>query len=100
MFAAYDLRLPDLPADRFFIAAMEMVGVVVDRQGVFFSVQRELTFRNAIAHATDRAAEILIAFTFVAAHVIKSIDDVSQFSVPIRHMQFHQRRSEGRHLGD
>ena len=78
---------------------MQMIQIIVDRQRVLFSVQRELAFSDSIANATSRASEILVIFRFVTRNVIPTEDTIRDRSVLVGQMQFSQRRTASHDLG-
>ena len=77
-----------------------MVGIIVSRQCVLFTIERKLALGDAVTNAAGGAAKVLVTVALVAGHVVKAVNHVHQIAVLIRQVQFHERGAVGGHLGD
>ena len=77
-----------------------MVGIIVSRQCVLFTIERKFAFGDAVAHAAGGAAKVLVTVALVTGHVVKAVNHICEVAVLIRQVQFHERGAVGGHLGD
>ena len=75
-------------------AAMQMIGIVVDGQGVFLPVENELALGDAVGHPTGCHAKVRVAVE-IAFKVIVAQHDVAQCAVFVRHMHLGEHRPVG-----
>ena len=75
---------PNLLAQRLVATAVQMVGIIVSRQCVLFTIERKLALGDAVADAACGAAKVLVAVALVAGHVVKTVNHVHQIAVLIR----------------
>ena len=65
---------------------MQGVGAVIDRQGVFLAVERELALGNPVAVAPDHGAEVR-AVLDVIGQIVVAEHDIPELAVAVRHFQ-------------
>ena len=68
-----------------FLAAVERVGTIVDRQIVFLAVQLELTLANAVAVASDEGGEIGFRAVYHALDGVVTLNHIAHVAVFVGH---------------
>ncbi|RMR10450.1 hypothetical protein ALP91_101155 [Pseudomonas savastanoi pv. glycinea] len=80
-------------------AAVQGIGLVVERDLVGLAIQAELAACQAVAESADGRAEINRAVVLVALNIVEAQDDVLDLSGLVRHQQRLQRRAVGDDAG-
>ena len=90
--------LPDLFIETF-LSAVEMIHIVVHGERVFFAVQRELPFRDAVRDAPGNRSEKRMPLEILIER-IKTQYDMSEFAVAVRRLNVGDDQPVIRHLDD